>query len=386
MNFIKNLSYLFAILILSSGLYGQGSMNKVTIHGYGGWSYGKTDHNNYLNGVKDGNYEQTTFALNTTAQPSSSLRIIGQIEWLSNSSILITELDYAFASWSFSIGPELRLGRVKHPFGLYAEIYNIGTVRPFFSLPQGIYGYSDIIAEGFNGAGLTNSHYSQSSNWGIQYDVYFGQFDYKSSEIWEELEESPNEEETSEFELERATAVGGRLNVFTGIEGLKLGVSAYFGENKSDDEEAEEESEESEESSTRAVAGTHLEYMSDRVSLRSEYAYLTDGEGDNSEKVNAFYLEIGVKVTEKLQLAGRYDHSSASISEIEEEELDSLFKHRDFGLGINYWFSSSFAVKFSYHFVDGNRFATPGDIIESLEANTLDEKTNLIQFGTQFSF
>ena len=70
------------------------------------------------------------------------------------------ELDYAFAEWFVSDALKIRMGRVKHPFGLYGEIFDVGTLRPFYLLPQSIYGPNGFTAKAYNGVGLTGNYTS----------------------------------------------------------------------------------------------------------------------------------------------------------------------------------------------------------------------------------
>jgi hypothetical protein len=48
--------------------------------------------------------------------------------------------DYGFAEWRFSDALRLHAGRMKHPFGIYSEIFDVGTLRPFYTLSQSVYG------------------------------------------------------------------------------------------------------------------------------------------------------------------------------------------------------------------------------------------------------
>ena len=64
-------------------------------------------------------------------------------------------------------------------------------------------------------------------------------------------------------------------------------------------------------------------------------------------------------------------------------------KHQETAFGVNYWFNPSFVVRLDVHQVDGNRFAfvdTPEQVLEALTTDSLDDQTQLIVLGAQFSF
>ena len=56
------------------------------------------------------------------------------------------ELDYAFGEYKFTDALKLRAGQVKQPFGLFTELMDVGTVRPFLYLPQSLYGPTAAVA------------------------------------------------------------------------------------------------------------------------------------------------------------------------------------------------------------------------------------------------
>ena len=97
------------ILLLSFFLAGAVSAHafdlsdKIEFHGFGGWSYGKTDNDNiYLNGNNDGNYDNFQFALAISARPADSLRICAQTFWEESADGEEVGIDYGFAEWVIS--------------------------------------------------------------------------------------------------------------------------------------------------------------------------------------------------------------------------------------------------------------------------------------------
>jgi hypothetical protein len=114
-------------------------------------------------------------ALALSARPVEKLRVstLFELEQQEGAQKLEPALEYAFAEWKFSEALRVRAGRVKLPFGIYTEILDVGTLRPFFTLPQGVYGPTGTVVPGYNGIGLTG-RWSHGGTWALQYDVYGG--------------------------------------------------------------------------------------------------------------------------------------------------------------------------------------------------------------------
>ena len=355
------------------------NLEKVTVNGYGTWGYGRTDENHYLTGTEAGDFSHTILSLGVNAQPHEQLAIVLQVKFANGDEGEEVHADYAFGEWAFTDGFKMRIGQVKLPFGLYTEIFHVGTLRPFLTLPQGIYGGTGIVSEAFRGGSVTGAWYG--SDWGFEYDGYggqlalevfdahfsvFGAAEHGDEEVEAEHGGGLEEEEGAHAGEILNNLVGGRFNVVRPMSGLKFGVSAYSG--KAELAEAQHVA--------WAASG---EYLTGPWSLRSELG--RHQEGDELH-VNSFYFEGAYKITPTVQAAFRYDWSDTELHELDTSSAPSLLTHRDYGIGLNYWFQPEFVVKFGYHIVDGNRFAIPDDI----EAHGLVEKTNLFTFGASFSF
>ena len=168
--------YIISCAVLTAMIAGAGSgqsqlLVKISLHGFGSWAGGMTNNeNNYFIWNEDGNVEHVEAALNIQAELYDNVSVYVQTSfdrtWLGTE----TDLDYAFAEWSFSDLLTFRAGKVNAPFMLYSATSD-RTVRPFFNLPLGI--YHDMGAEAYKGIGLTGT-FSPHENWQIQYDIYGG--------------------------------------------------------------------------------------------------------------------------------------------------------------------------------------------------------------------
>jgi hypothetical protein len=349
----KSVLVMFAILAgCAPALLAQQSA--VTMHLFGGWAYGKTNGNEYLDGTRAGGYDNVNVALNLSASPTDKLRLEGQLAEDVDVGVKKTSVDFAFGEWRFSDRLRLRAGRMKHPFGIYTEVFDVGTLRPFFALPQAVYGPVGTLAEAYSGVGVSGFR-KLGSDWSVSYDVYAGELDLPFDDF------ASRHAEASSATLQVKHAAGGRAVFDTPLQGLRVGGSAYSGTIR--------------ESSLRrrhTAGGLQAEYVTDRLSLRSELTANSTGfEGEH-----AGYLECGWRFTPHWQGAVLVD---ALRENIDRDALGS--KHQEVGVGINYWFTPQFVLKLSAHHVDGFHLAGPDPVSGLTKRNT-----DLLMFGAQFSF
>jgi hypothetical protein len=348
-------------------------MDTVALHGFGGWAYGKTDNENqYLVGHDEGNYDNVNFSLNISANPYERLSLYIQAGYTESRDEDDVGLDYAFAEWYFSDMLTFRVGKVKAPFMLYTEVYDVGTIRPFFTLPQGV--YRQFAAEAYKGVGITGSLYTKHG-WELQYDMYGGKLSLLPN-LYIDIEE---------FRFDVANPVGndligGRLKVQTPLPGLNVAFSAYTGEFEFEQEELPIDD-------RYIFIGASAEYLSDRLRICSEY--LTQKESSKIV-VDVVYVEAAYRFTDHWQAAARYEFADFEIDDpYFQYSPESLFEHEEIVLGLNYWLNPNLVFKCSYHIVDGNRFAFPENIQDYLESflqGSFEETTHLILLGAQFSF
>jgi hypothetical protein len=379
--FHRILSCLALSLVAGLPAVAQSTGSTIDIHGFGGWAYSKTDGHKYSLGTEGGEYDNAEFALNVSAKPVEKLSIVAQMRLESGSDQEQAELDYAFAEWTFSDAARVRVGRVKHPFGIYGEVFDVGTVRPFYSLPQSLYGANGFTARAYNGAGLTGN--VPLGKWNVQYDVYAGQIegDFETPGL---LSTSSKyfQEPSITFGYRVEDSYGGRLNIATPLEGLTIGASGYTGQAHTDLSQVDTDQ--------RDVFAAHGEYTRGPFAIRSEWGHLKNGEDFN---VDAGYVESSFRLTEHWQVAARWDQLQVELPGVNLSSLPGIFplllEHREAALGVSYWFSPNFVVRGSYQRVDGNRFAFPEtteQVQAALASDTLQRKTDMILIGAQFSF
>ncbi len=354
--------------------------DRVDLHGFGGWSYGRTDGNRFLGADRGGEYTKANFALKIGAAVHPTIQISAQINWRNAFDGSETSLDYAFADWQISRAFGLRAGKVKHPFGIYSEVAGIGTVRPFLNLPQAVYGPVGIVSKSYRGIGLHGSS-AMGGAWMVNVDVYGGGIEFEQEEsALEILGEQPTDSTLGTNPLASRDVVGARVVLETAIPGFTVGASAYSGRREG-----------VENAERYGVLGGQIEYLTDRIWLRSEFA----GEGNRFEEmdvgVTALYVELAAFVTDRVQPALQYNRLSVRLNEslFDAPVSADLKRHVEWAVGLNYWVEPELGFKASWHAVEGN-------VISSLRSDDFARmlytgisphpSTRLVQLGVQFSF
>jgi hypothetical protein len=351
------------------------------VSGFGGWGAGRTNHNKYLLGDSDGDYSQTEFGVVLTTPVAERVAISALMSWRNHEEDQRSELTYAFATIRLTQSLDLRIGKVMFPGPLYSEVYDIGTVRPFLTLPQTMYGGSGNSMQNYVGAGLNGNLFA--GGWGFGVAAYGGGGMYRYSSTRVALMTGMTATET---EIPVEGMVGGSFRVRPPISGLTLGVAgatamtipcgdaipAEFCPGKTRD----------------VVVGGNVEYLTNRVWFRSEYARLRGGD---QLRNNAYCVELGYFVTRHWQVAGQVAGlKDRFVGEMFEGiELPSdIDRHREKVLGINYWVAPNVVLKTSFHDVHGLRFARPEGRVTptTLLGGPLQPRTRLIQSGIQFTF
>jgi hypothetical protein len=345
---------------------------KLTVSGFGEWGYGRTTNENaYLIGEEDGGYENAQFALALTARPQEDVVVAGQLFAARDGTFT---LDWAFAEYRFDDLLRFRIGKVKNPLGIFMEVKDVGTLRPFFTLPQSIYGPGEFAAEAYQGVGATGE-WNHESGWGVAYDAYAGALEVPKAEPAEVALAIPVPTPATPWkfsdlreEEEAKGVLGGRVTLVTPIDGLTARVSAFTGELSAEEGEAKER---------LAVIGVSAEYATERLQVRGEYFRGT--EGDEETNLGG-YAEVAWSFRRDLQVALRFDEAHQHVEGL---RADSRFVgHHEAAVGLSYWPSPNLVFKASYHNVDGNRFAVPA----LSQDGTLDRTTHLFVAGAQFSF
>lgn len=352
-------SMVTAVLLAAAPARAAQVSEQLSVNGYGGWAYGITNGDRYLVGDGDGRYDNASFALLLNARPSESVVAAGQISYEGEA----FELEWAFVEWRTSDLLRVRIGKVKQPLGLSMELADVGTVRPFYSLPWSIYGPSSIGSEAYLGAGATGM-LRLRNGWGFQYDAYGGAIQVENYEPMDALRGITVRDLEPEVDVAR-NMLGARLGLLT-PSGVRFMLSGHAG--AMDDFSK---------LLGYAVYGASLEVQGDRLGARGEV--FNEWEEDGDGEFGA-YVETDFRITQRWQVAARAEAAKAKVENYTGNS--PLLRHREAAIGLNYWASPDFVVRASFHLMRGKRYANP----ETFDGTLRDSTTHLVVLGSQFSF
>ncbi|MEZ4415496.1 MAG: hypothetical protein R3E10_07050 [Gemmatimonadota bacterium] len=372
------------VAVLATSPLTAQDIRPVDIHGFGGWSFGQTSVNRFLGADDDGEYSKTNFALKLTSTGIPAVQLNAQLFLRNGFDGSSTSLDYAFADWELNPALHVRVGKVKHPFGIYSEVAGLGTVRPFLNLPQVIYGPVAIASKSYRGVGLSGS-VSLSNRWGLDYDLYGGGIEFEQEESALALISSAAADSAarvSDVLFESEAVIGGRLVIEAPVDGLRIGASAYSGR---------PESYTSPSSTLRYhVYAGQAEYVIDRTWVRGEIARQIDKIPGTDDRATSAYVEVAQFIGGNWQVAGQWSWFDVKVTLPPPATAPGdLTHHREWAMGVNYWVSPEFGLKSSIHWTEGNLFAelNQQDFLQVLFTRMSPQpRTRLLQFGAQFSF
>jgi hypothetical protein len=370
-------------LVLSSTPVRAADEPALDIHGFGGWAAGYTNNDNLYPdspapiASKELEVDNYYFTLNLVARPSDKAMIHAQPTWQSTMQGKELRLDLVYVELTLVKDLRLRAGKIRNPLGLYTEIYKVGTLRPFYLLPNAYY---RLAPEGYAGVGL--NRVQSLGSWEIELDLLAGQMDFEPSEAdmivgFDPLAMKPVYASIP-VTSRGSDVIGGGVLLRLPVKGLELGASAY-----------------SMKLYASALGGpmglvsekrqkgyaASLEYLTDKISLRSELLLARGYEEDDCA-----YVEAAYHITSHWQVAGTYDFGDFKVPPPVDPLAKPLKKHSALGVALNYWVNPKLAWKLNYYRVTNNRVARPADAINHALSGTLEKDTDVLLGGVHFSF
>jgi hypothetical protein len=362
---------LMAALIPSPSRAVELADGKLSVGGNASWAFLKTDANSYIDADSDGEWTTAMFDLMAIAKPTEDIVLSAQVgfEPADLDAESGAELEWAFGEYRVSDLLRLRAGKVKQPFGNYAELQFVGVARPFYDLPTSVYGPANVTASSYSGVGVTGEWLAESG-FGMQYDVYGGALALEAYEPWKVPNPLPLDFAGVEVEQEVVeNLVGGRLSLATPWE-ITLRLSGFGG--KADKDEGD---------LTYFVYGASALHRGEKLWASIEAFQSVERGFENQLSA---YAEAAYFVMPKAQVALRYEMTRLDLEDEATANVRlGLRSHDEVAVGLNWWFTPQVVAKASVHQIWGNRFASAShdDPLADPDGSTL-----LVVAGTQFTF
>jgi hypothetical protein len=348
----------------------------VSIHGFGGWAAGYTSNDNDFNDTASNDLavENYYFTLNVFARPFEKATIHAQPTWESNLLGKEAKLDLVYLEWTFLPETRVRAGKIRNPLGIYTEIFKVGTLRPFYLLPNAMYRNGP---ESYTGVGL--NRVQKLGTWELEFDLVGGQMDFMPMVTDMKVGMNPKTGQpifaSVNSQREGRDLFGGGLLVRPPVQGLEVSIAGYGTEIWAGPLEGPVTDVSTKR--TNALTGG-LEYTTTKLSLRAEGLGVW---GDMAFKTG--YVEAAYMLTDHWQVAAQYDVQRRNDPPAIQKQLAD---HSAIGAALNYWINSNVVWKANYYHVTDNYLARPEDAVNKALAGQLERKTDVFVLGLHFSF
>jgi hypothetical protein len=359
---------------------------RVSVSGFGGYAFGDTNTDNdygYL-ATQGGAWDNANLGLNLALMPTTQLTLRSQGSWSHDLRDSRFALDYGFAEWRQSSKLKIRAGKAPVPFGIYTEVYDVGTLRPFYLLPQFYAGPLGLIPKAYLGAGVTGVA-PLGQSWELQYDAFggeirFEQFSIDSVSGFDSSTGLPTID-TQSAQLVGRQMIGGRLVLASPVKGFDVG-GTVFHSNDIKQKIGDGPLEPYSVTKTATFVNARAQYQHGPLAARAEwFAALADG-----ADVKSYYVESSWRIAKHWQLAAQYERSNIVLNPGDTSVPQPLTHHESIGLGVNYWWSPRLVIKLDAYHVNGNMIARPQFAGLRAVLGTIDQSTTAVVAGAQFAF
>jgi hypothetical protein len=188
---------------------GDDTTERLVVHGFGNWVAGLAEKGRSYGIASDQlDARNVDVALSFSAFPVDGIAIHVQPFFDVVSGVTEASLDFGFVSWEPSDRFKLHAGKVQQPVGLFSQFFDVGTLRPFAMLPQGVYGATGVMSEGYYGMGASGT-FTSDGDWSLAYDVYGGQLDVAFDQTVEEVAKAAGDESFTFYTASRGSWIIG---------------------------------------------------------------------------------------------------------------------------------------------------------------------------------
>ena len=271
------------------------------------------------------------------------------------------ELDWGFFEHHFSPEIFLKFGKVQMPLGIYNELRDVSVLLPFYRAPSSVYSESRASGEYVNGIVFGYST-KLGKDWRFRSDVFAGQWSWLEWLLIAPILSNELSVKLGTVDIEKA--FGSQAWLMTPIDGLRFGFSGYFGDTENGLSELL--------SGIKAPSLTSylfsVEGDFDRFLVRAEDNIISVV--NSPFYMNSYYVQSGVNIWSNFVLNAQYEVVdfkdfivTYDLGIVPLGKKISRKIHEDFGVGLNYTFSSNIVIKLEVHSTNGffveDQFTTP---------------------------
>ena len=323
---------------------------RLVIHGFLNQAFGRSGKHQILGIPTQGTFDYRTLAIQFRYAITGSDTMVIQLanKRLGASPFMQIQPDvavgWAFYEHKFADGTAVRVGKVQIPLGIYNEIRYVGTLLPFYRPPFGFYQEGAFMSETVNG--VVANRMFDLGNWTLDASVYGGGWEWADNG----LSASP-----VVMRADVRNGFGTQLWLETPVTGLRLGLGGHRGTVSGGVIWVDG-------SDNFTSWNASLDGSFERFTIRGEYRVIdlgpylsppTPGYFDGS-KVEAYYGQVGLKLTEKLTANVQADLVNIEVTNaygfpgVLQRDMN-----RDYAVGLNYAFHPWLVLKGEYHRTKG---------------------------------
>lgn len=384
----------FAVLVPS--LAGAVDMQdgKLQLHGFITQGMVNTTGNNFLGKSSDDiSYDFREVGLNATYRAMPQLQFSAQLISRKAGENDNGELrvGHAFVDWTVASGDwgssGVRLGRVRVPYGLYAETGDVAFTRDSAILPQPI--YFDVtrrLQKSADGFTVYHNTVSDYGNFGIKYYLGYPQADGKSTEAMFLTRDMPGRLDSKLTPLLNFSFDSNdgrwRLGFTTANVKLAYEKKAIDSLNNGD--------------ITLVPYLLSAQYNAEKWSLTGEYLLeFIEFKGfgpsvDTKSSADGFYVQAAYRPASKWEVFTRYDAFYKNRADRSGKQWqattglpDFMLYSKDWSLGVRYDVSESFSLRAEAHRINGTGWLSP---LENSNSAALEKNWDMLILLASYRF
>jgi len=305
-----------ATLTFAGAAHGFDLGDSVELHGFASQDYLQASRNTYLGADDRGTWDNNFLAFVGAFTLNDRSKLWAQME---TSSTEGTRFTWFFVDYQLTDSIRLHAGRVKYPLGIYNEFIDAKFLQVSSLEPALYQGAADFVHDAYTGVG-------------VDYDQPLGS---AGRLAWQIFGGNTYDIDPPADSRDRR-AYGGRLTYYTPLNGLRFMVSGYQTQ--------------VEILATRALTRedriiASVDYLHNSWDVKSEYG-THEFLGVSS---NAYYLQAGYTVWDKLMPFARYDRVNLDTH----LESNDSYSQKIFVIGVNYKLLSNVSLRIENHFNRG---------------------------------